>query len=141
MDSTGDGSQAAVLRRRHAKSAPIGTAEGLMVVEPAPAGDDADLVLRVAQQVARAGQAQADVILSRGLTQQALEKPAQAPRSNARAGGDLLAFDNRRVLNGRRGYDAHGGKRFIEGIYGDRDDLHSSIRTLQRGATTANGQT
>lgn len=46
--------------------------------------------------------------------------------------GDLLAFDNRRVLHGRRGYDAHGGKRFIEGIYGDRDDLYSSIRTLQR---------
>lgn len=66
-------------------------------------------------------------------------KPAQAPRSTARAGGDLLAFDNRRVLHGRRGYDAHGGKRFIEGIYGDRDDLHSSIRTLRRGATTANG--
>ena len=46
--------------------------------------------------------------------------------------GDLLAFDNRRVLHGRRGYDAAGGKRFIEGIYSDRDDLHSAIRVLQR---------
>lgn len=46
--------------------------------------------------------------------------------------GDLLAFDNRRAMHGRRGYDAHGGKRFIEGIYADRDDLNSSIRTLQR---------
>ncbi len=46
--------------------------------------------------------------------------------------GDLLAFDNRRVLHGRRGYDAAGGTRFIEGIYADRDDLHSAIGTLKR---------
>ena len=46
--------------------------------------------------------------------------------------GDLLAFDNRRALHGRRGYDAEGGTRFIEGIYADRDDLHSAIRTLER---------
>ncbi len=46
--------------------------------------------------------------------------------------GDLLAFDNRRVLHGRSGYDAKGGARFIEGIYADRDDLHSRIRTIKR---------
>lgn len=46
--------------------------------------------------------------------------------------GDLLAFDNRRALHGRAGYDAKGGARFIEGIYSDRDDLHSRIRTLKR---------
>ncbi len=46
--------------------------------------------------------------------------------------GDLLAFDNRRALHGRNGYDAKGGARFIEGIYADRDDLHSAIRTTQR---------
>lgn len=46
--------------------------------------------------------------------------------------GDLLAFDNRRALHGRNGYDAKGGTRFIEGIYSDRDDLHSAIRTLER---------
>ncbi len=46
--------------------------------------------------------------------------------------GDLLAFDNRRALHGRNGYDAHGGTRFIEGIYSDRDDLYSAIRTLER---------
>lgn len=46
--------------------------------------------------------------------------------------GDLLAFDNRRALHGRRGYDAAGGERFIEGIYSDRDDLLSRIRILQR---------
>ena len=46
--------------------------------------------------------------------------------------GDLLAFDNRRALHGRAGYEVKGGSRFIEGIYSDRDDLHSRIRTLQR---------
>lgn len=46
--------------------------------------------------------------------------------------GDLLAFDNRRALHGRAGYDARGGTRFIEGIYSDRDDLYSCIRTLKR---------
>lgn len=46
--------------------------------------------------------------------------------------GDLLAFDNRRALHGRNGYDAKGGTRFIEGIYSDRDDLYSAIRKLER---------
>jgi len=46
--------------------------------------------------------------------------------------GDLLAFDNRRALHGRAGYEASGGQRFIEGIYADRDDLHSRIRLLKR---------
>ena len=46
--------------------------------------------------------------------------------------GDLLAFDNRRALHGRAGYDAKGGTRFIEGIYSDRDDLYSRIRTIKR---------
>jgi gamma-butyrobetaine dioxygenase len=46
--------------------------------------------------------------------------------------GDLLAFDNRRALHGRAGYDAKGGARFIEGIYSDRDELYSRIRTLKR---------
>lgn len=37
--------------------------------------------------------------------------------------------------------DAHGGKRFIAGIYGDRDDLYSSIRTLQRSVVVAQAST
>ena len=49
--------------------------------------------------------------------------------------GDLLAFDNRRVLHGRRGYNADGGQRFIEGIYADRDDLYSKIRVLRRAGS------
>ena len=49
--------------------------------------------------------------------------------------GDLIAFDNRRVLHGRRGYDAGGGQRFIEGVYADRDDLYSKIRVLRRAGS------
>ena len=60
---------------------------------------------------------------------------AQDPRYEMRViyeAGDLVAFDNRRVLHGRAGYDAKGGRRYIEGIYSDRDDLFSRIRTLRR---------
>ncbi len=60
---------------------------------------------------------------------------AQDPRYEMRfryEPGDLLAFDNRRALHGRAGYDAKGGARFIEGIYSDRDELYSRIRTLKR---------
>lgn len=46
--------------------------------------------------------------------------------------GDLLAFDNRRALHGRKAYDAKGGRRFIEGVYSDRDDLYSAIRIRER---------
>ena len=51
--------------------------------------------------------------------------------------GDLFAFDNRRALHGRAGYDASGGARFIEGIYSDRDELHSRIRVLRRDLARA----
>ncbi len=46
--------------------------------------------------------------------------------------GDLLAFDNRRVLHGRAGYSASGGKRHLQGCYADRDDLMSAIRLTRR---------
>ena len=46
--------------------------------------------------------------------------------------GDLLAFDNRRALHGRAGFNANSGNRFIEGIYADRDDLYSRIAILKR---------
>ena len=54
--------------------------------------------------------------------------------------GDLIAFDNRRILHGRRGYETLGGRRFIEGIYADRDDLHSTIRTLRRNIKISEGR-
>lgn len=65
---------------------------------------------------------------------------AQSPRYQMTLtyrAGDLLAFDNRRILHGRRGYSAAGGERFIEGVYSDRDELHSRIRLLKRQAAAA----
>lgn len=53
--------------------------------------------------------------------------------------GDLFAFDNRRVLHGRRGYDAAAGERFIEGVYLDRDEYLSRIRTIRRAQRAAAG--
>ena len=51
----------------------------------------------------------------------------------AYAPGDLMAFDNRRILHGRDSYEAAGGQRFLRGCYGEREELESRIRTLERG--------
>jgi gamma-butyrobetaine dioxygenase len=46
--------------------------------------------------------------------------------------GDLLAFDNRRILHGRDAYREGAGVRFLRGCYGERDELNSRIRILER---------
>lgn len=46
--------------------------------------------------------------------------------------GDVLAFDNRRVLHGRAAFGGGGGRRFLRGCYVDRDELHSRLRVLDR---------
>jgi gamma-butyrobetaine dioxygenase len=56
--------------------------------------------------------------------------------------GDLLAFDNRRILHGRDAYAVGDGGRWLRGCYSERDELESRIRILQRtrrmaGAATA----
>ena len=51
--------------------------------------------------------------------------------------GDLLAFDNRRILHGRDAYTAAGGGRWLRGCYGERDELNSRIRILQRARRAA----
>lgn len=48
------------------------------------------------------------------------------------APGDLLAFDNRRMLHGRDAFTEATGTRFLRGCYGERDELRSRIRILQR---------
>jgi gamma-butyrobetaine dioxygenase len=47
--------------------------------------------------------------------------------------GDLVGFDNRRVLHGRDAFDSSGA-RHLRGCYCDHDDLHSRLRVLRRGA-------
>lgn len=49
--------------------------------------------------------------------------------------GDLVGFDNRRVLHGRSAFDAGGGARHLRGCYADRDDCYSRLRVLRRTTT------
>ncbi len=46
--------------------------------------------------------------------------------------GDLVGFDNRRILHGREVFEAGGGARWLQGCYGEREELHSRLRVLAR---------
>lgn len=48
--------------------------------------------------------------------------------------GQMIAFDNRRVLHGRRAFDPNTGRRHLQGTYLDRDMLESRLRVLARRA-------
>lgn len=43
--------------------------------------------------------------------------------------GDLMIFDNRRILHGRKGFSA--GKRHLQGCYADKDSLRSEMLVLE----------
>ena len=51
--------------------------------------------------------------------------------------GDLVTFDNRRILHGRTAYEA-GGLRLLQGCYLDRDGLFSQIAVLSRNGGESN---
>lgn len=62
---------------------------------------------------------------------------ARDPRFQIRypfASGDLIGFDNRRVLHGRDGFESS-GDRHLRGCYADHDDLYSRLRVLNRAAS------
>jgi len=46
--------------------------------------------------------------------------------------GDLIGFDNRRVLHGRTSFDPESGDRWLRGCYLDREELESRLRILSR---------
>lgn len=48
--------------------------------------------------------------------------------------GQMVAFDNRRVLHGRREFDPNSGARHLQGTYLDRDMLASKLRVLARSS-------
>lgn len=50
----------------------------------------------------------------------------------ALAPGEMVAFDNRRVLHGRGAFDPDSGRRHLQGTYLDRDMLESRLRVLAR---------
>lgn len=48
-------------------------------------------------------------------------------------GGEMVIFDNRRVLHGRAAFDPSTGFRHLRGCYVDRGEFDSRIRVLSRG--------
>lgn len=46
--------------------------------------------------------------------------------------GDLIVFDNRRILHARNSFDLKEGERHLQGCYVDKDELLSKIRILER---------
>ena len=60
-----------------------------------------------------------------------LAEPAFQMRFDYRP-GDLVAMDNRRLLHGREAYRQEGGERWLQGCYGEREELLSRLRILAR---------
>jgi gamma-butyrobetaine dioxygenase len=54
--------------------------------------------------------------------------------------GDLVGFDNRRVLHGRNAFDVGGGRRRLRGCYIDHDDVYSRLRVVRRPGTSPSFQ-
>jgi gamma-butyrobetaine dioxygenase len=48
--------------------------------------------------------------------------------------GDLVGFDNRRILHGRDAFESSGA-RHLRGCYADHDDFYSRLRVLRRSRT------
>ena len=46
--------------------------------------------------------------------------------------GDLVAYDNRRILHGRESFAGSVGERWLQGCYSEREELHSRLRILAR---------
>lgn len=44
--------------------------------------------------------------------------------------GEMVMFDNRRVLHGREGFDPDSGERHLRGFYVEHNEVNSRIRTL-----------
>ena len=51
--------------------------------------------------------------------------------------GEMVAFDNRRVLHGREAFDPNSGYRHLHGCYVDRGEFHSRLRLLARARQIA----
>jgi len=49
--------------------------------------------------------------------------------------GDMVVFDNRRVLHGRNAFDETSGSRHLRGCYVDRSEFKSKLRVLEKKFT------
>ena len=59
-------------------------------------------------------------------------KSSEFERRFKLADGDLMMFDNRRLLHGRTGFDPQAGLRHLQGCYIDADGPRSQYRVLRR---------
>ena len=57
------------------------------------------------------------------------------------APGDMIGFDNRRILHGRDAFDGTEGRRYLRGTYVDRDEILSRLRVLERRAAATHRST
>lgn len=48
--------------------------------------------------------------------------------------GEIVAYDNNRVLHGRKPFDASSGERHLQGCYLNMEDLNSTLRMIERRA-------
>jgi len=63
--------------------------------------------------------------------QRLLRDPAFAIRFTYRP-GDLVIFDNRRLLHARDAFEGQSGHRWLQGCYMERDEIRSRYRMVQR---------
>lgn len=50
--------------------------------------------------------------------------------------GELIAYDNNRILHGRKSFDPSSGERHLQGCYMNMEDLDSALRLLERTGST-----
>ncbi|SDL50139.1 gamma-butyrobetaine dioxygenase [Modicisalibacter muralis] len=65
--------------------------------------------------------------------QRLLREPQFAMRFTYRP-GDLVIFDNRRLLHARDAFEGNSGHRWLQGCYLERDEIRSRLRMLWRAA-------
>ncbi len=59
-------------------------------------------------------------------------RDAQYALQQALVPGEMVIFDNSRVLHGRKAFDAAAGERYLRGYYIERNEVDSRIRVLRR---------
>lgn len=101
------------------------------------ASDGYPMTLRAFYPV-RGFPAMADADVSRAYASlRTFSKVAHDPRfqiSSPFRPGDLVGFDNRRLLHGRDSFEPGGGQRHLRGCYLDNDDLYSRLRVIARAS-------
>ena len=55
--------------------------------------------------------------------------------------GDMMCFDNRRILHGRTAFSPNSGARWLRGCYMEREELWSALRIAARQKRQNSGQT